>query len=61
MSEHACKSVLMWNTAQIILKSERNKLFHCKYKSPKFTKMVKYLDTKVILENRRETIKSQPI
>ena len=50
----------MWNITQIILKSEGNKLFHCKYKLPKLTKeMVKYLDIKVILEDRREAIKHQ--
>lgn len=52
----------MWNTTQIILKSEGKKIFHCKYKLPKLTKeMVNYLDIKVILEDRREAIKHLPI
>lgn len=52
----------MWNTTQIILKSEGNKFFPCKHKLPKLTKeMAKYLDIQVILEDREETIKDQLI
>lgn len=47
--------ILMWITTQTILKSGGNNLFHCKYKLPKLIKaMVKYLDIKVILEDRRD-------